>query len=246
MRLRNTLSLGIASLGLGVLALAPASAQLQIVVSDNLGHLLTVVDGSAGDSNPSANAISIDAALAAAFPNLTAGSSVTASFNQPLLQQSRLTTTGDLFGNTASTITIVSSINNVLIPNANTRAFNSTNTIAFNNSAGTSGSDTDGVSTTNTLGVLSPADTTFNYASTGVAPNSGAGNGAGFVFAGPGAFAITSRTVIQVIPNGESQYTTNSIVRSADVPEPGSIAMLASFGVTGSGLMVRRFRKNKK
>jgi len=248
MHLRNALSLGIAAGVLAAITISPASAQvLTIMVTDNLGHSLTVADGGAGDSNTAAGAVSIDTALLAAFPNLIGQSNITAAFNQPGGTQSRLTSTGDLFGNTASTIAVVASINNVVIPAGAFRQFNSTNTISFNNTPmGTSGTDTNGVSTTNTLFTKNLTDTPFTYSSTGTAPNAGAGTGPGFVFANTGAFAITTNTTIMVVNNGESQYTTNSIVNAAGVPEPGAFAMFACFGVTGSLFAFRRVRRNRK
>jgi hypothetical protein len=248
MHLRNALSLCIAAGALAAMTISPASAQvLQIMVSDNLGHSLTVTDGGAGDSNAAAGAVSIDAALLGAFPNLIGQSNVTAAFNQPGGTQSRLTTTGDLFGNTASTITIISSINNVVIPAGGFRQFNSTNTVSFNNTpAGTNGTDTNGVHTGNVLGLKNISDTPFSYNSTGTAPNAGAGMGPGFVFPNLGPFSITSNTIIMVVNNGESQYTTNSIVNAAAVPEPGAFAMFACFGVTGSLFAFRRVRRNRK
>ena len=251
MHLRKALSLGIAAGILAAVTILPASAQvLEIMVTDNLGHSLTVTDGGAGDSNPNANAVSIDSALLAAFPNLVqpplGTSNVTASFSQPGGNQSRLTTTGDLFGNTAATFTVNSSINGVIIPNGLVRMFNDTNTVSFNSSPGTSGTDTDGVHTGNVLHGQNITDTPFTYNSTGALPNSGAGMGPGFVFLNTGAFAITSITTIGVINQGESQYTTNSIIQAAAVPEPGAMAMFAGLGVTGSLFAVRRLRRSKK
>jgi len=248
MHLRKALSLGIAAGVLAAITILPASAQvLNIMITDNLGHSLTVADGAAGDSNPAAGAVSIDSALLAAFPNLIGQSNVTAAFNQPGGTQSRLTTTGDLFGNTAANVTVTSSINGVVIPTGLVRMFNSTNTVSFNNSAmGTNGTDTNGVHTGNVLFGQNITDTPFSYNSTGTTPNAGAGMGPGFVFLNTGAFAITSKTVIQVVNNGESQYTTNSIVTAAGVPEPGAFAMFACLGVTGSLFAVRRVRRSKK
>jgi hypothetical protein len=248
MHLRNALSLCIAAGALAAITIAPASAQvLQIMVTDNLGHSLTVTDGGAGDSNPAAGAVAIVSALLAAFPDLIGQSNVTAAYNNPGGTQSRVTTTGDLFGNTAATITIISSVNNVVIPAAGFRQFNSTNTISFNNSPmGTSGTDTNGVHTGNVLGLKNISDTPFTYASTGTAPNAGAGMGPGFAFPNLGPYSITSNTIIMVVNNGESQYTTNSIVTAAAVPEPGAFAMFACFGVSGSLFAFRRVRRNRK
>lgn len=248
MHLRNALSLGIAAGVFAAITISPASAQvLTVMVSDNLGHSLTVADGGVGDSNSAAGAVAIDSALLAAFPNLIGQSNITAAFNQPGGTQSRLTTTADLFGNTASTVTVNSSINGVVIPAGLVRMFNSTNTASFNNTAmGTNTTDTNGVDTGNVLGGQNIVDTTFSYNSTGTAPNSGAGTGPGFVFANTGAFAVTSVSVVNVVANGESQYTTNSIIQAAAVPEPGAFAMFACFGVTGSIFAVRRVRRNRK
>ncbi len=245
MHLLKALSLGFAAGILAAVTILPASAQvLEIMVTDNLGHSLTVADGSAGDSNPNANAVSIDSSLLGFFPNLIGISNVTASFSQPGGNQSRLTTTGDLFGNTSSIFTINSSINWVVNPAGLARMFNDTNTVSFNNSVGTSGTDRDGVHTGNVLHGQNISDTPFTYNSTGALPNSGAGMGPGFVFLNTGAFAITSTTVISVVNQGESQYTTNSIIQTAAaaVPEPGALATFAGLATIGMGFIVKRRR----
>jgi hypothetical protein len=233
----------------GVTALAiPLAGHAQVLtisITDNLGHSLTVADGNTNDLVTLGNSVFVNpAALLTQFPNLNPGSLLLASFNTPA---GTLATNGDLFGATASTITITTSINGLTVPSGFARTFNDTNTIAYNNSAsGTAGTDTDGVDTGNALFGQNTIDTPFTFASTDPTVSSGAGGGPGFVFFNTGPFAVTSKTVIQVIPNGLSQFTTNSIVRASAVPEPGAFAMLASLGLTGSLFAVRRLRRSKE
>jgi hypothetical protein len=257
MHLRKTPVLGgasgfcksIVSAGIfGVLALmAPLASHAQVLtvtIFDGT-NTLVVTDGSANDSSPATGIVTVDTGLTGPFI-LGANSVVTSSFSQTATSSS-LTTAGTLNGATgaaASQFTVTSSITNVNIPSGMVRMFSDTSTVSFQTTpAPNKGTDTNGVDTTNMLNGLSTFDTPFTFNATGAATESGSFNGPGFVFLNTGQFAITSKTVINVVGGGKSQYTTNSVLTSAAVPEPGAVALFSSLAVCGSAFGLRRLRR---
>jgi hypothetical protein len=217
------------------------------MISDNLGHSLTVMDNGPNDSNPLMGAIGVDTALLAAFPELNAMSNVTATITASSV--TILSTSGNLFGNAPARITITSSANNLMLPSASNRHETSTDTFLYaGGAAGASGTTTDGVHTGNVLFGQNVTDPPFTYVSTGFASNSGSsGGGHAFDFNNGGAlYAITSITGIDVQPgNALSQYQANVTVTAgtaAAVPEPASLALL---GVGAAGLLGYGWKKRR-
>jgi len=235
---------------LGVLALsAPLASQaqvLQITIFDGT-NTLVVMDNAAGDSSPDTGVVTVDSALTGPF-TLGAQSVVSSTFTQDATSSS-LTTNGTLNGLAGAptgTFTITTSINNVNVPTGLVRMFNDTSTVSFQRTpAPNKGTDTNGVDTSNMINGLSNFDTPFTFNATGAATESGSFNGPGFVFINSGAFAITSKTVINVVAAGKSQYTTNSLLTSSAVPEPGTVALFSSLAVCGSAFGLRRLRRKK-
>jgi len=243
---KSIVSVGI----LGVLALsAPLASQaqvLQITIFDGT-NTLVVVDNAAGDSSPATGIVTVDTALTGPFA-LGANSVVSSSFSQTA-STSSLTTAGTLNGLAGSptgSFTVTSSINNVNVPTGLVRMFSDTSTVAFQTTpAPNKGTDTNGVDTSNMINGLSTFDTPFTFNATGAATESGSFNGPGFIFLNTGNFAITSKTAINVFATGKSQWTTNSVLSAAAVPEPGMVALFSSLAVCGSMVGLRRLRRKK-
>lgn len=245
----------------GVLALAAPLAGhaqvLQVTIFDGTSTVM-VTDGGLGDSSgifgtPN-GIVTVDSALTPPFA-LGASSSVTATFTQTAFS-SKLTTGGTLNGLTGTPVknfTVTSSINNVLVPTGLVRVFDDTATVSFNSTpAPNKGTDTNGVDTSNMLNGLSTFDNPFTFNASGAGAESGSStlvSDPGFIFLNSGAFAITSKTVIDVFGGtaqpGSSQYTTSSIITSAAVPEPGAVALFSSLAVCGSAFGLRRLRRKQ-
>jgi len=239
--------LTLALIGGAALAMPLASnAQvLQITISDGT-NTFVVTDMSGNDGNTNPNAVSIDTALQTLFPGeLQTTSNVTASFSTPG-GQARLSTTGDLFaaaGGAGKTWTVTASINNVAVPGGPVRQFTSTDTFSWNLNNGVTTTSTGGTDLANTLNTFGSGSDVVARMSQNNGPNSAAGMGPGFFF-GVGTYSITSKTVTFLSQtNAESQYTTTNIVQA--VPEPGSMALLAGVGISGS-LFALRLRRRRK
>jgi len=244
---KSLLTAALIGIGALVLPLAGNAQVLTITISDNLGHSLTVTDMGAGDSNAAANGVIIDSSLLTTFmPNLAMGSNVSAVFAQPS-GTSVLTFNGNLVSTVGVqdvTYTTFASITGVTVPPGTNKQFFDTNAINFGGGGkvGVVGTDRDGISTANTLNTFGQSDT-FNYVSTSVNPNGSGAPGPGFLFATNNPFSITSQNIITLVGGSNVQWQTNSTVAASAVPEPGSVAMLAGLGVTGSLFASRKLRR---
>jgi hypothetical protein len=242
----------------GSLIAAPAAQAgfLYVDVFDGT-TTLHVVDNDPNDIDSDPNSIIVrSSALLTAFAGkIVSGSGVSSSSNiAGATTESSLSTNYTFKGAAGATtnFTVTSGQTGFTIP-GDPKAVSTSASFTFTNGGtGANGSFTGGINPTNpTDPVLPPTQVDSTIAVSSVVspnPNSGSGNGTGFIFNnGNTGYSMTNVLTAHVVPTKNSviQGQGTTIVSAAEVPEPSTIVLLATFvGPLAIGAYRRRRTQN--
>jgi hypothetical protein len=221
---------------------------LQVTLSDNLGHSLTVVDGSANDNDPTANSISVTTSvLLADFPELVTGSSVSVSSDQgsadpfrQIVSSATLVRANDGLG--VVQFVVDTTQNGFANPVGDPKMLSAVFTGNFSQAPTSNNSKYDGSSDPgNVIDTPTVALPTIGpFSSTGLPLNAFSGT------SGPASFtsslySLTGVATTNTSANATVNYSGTTRV-DAFVPEPASVLLMAF----GSPLIVRALRRKTK
>lgn len=253
--LRKTSLLAAAALfvGLGLGSRAHAGL-LQVMISDNKGNSLTVVDNGAGDDNPLANVINIrEGPLTANFPGLGSGSDILASSNQAAADPfSRLALNTQLLRSSATlgmiTYTIKASQTDFVKPPADDKLVSSSYQGTFFNAKAQNQTQFQGwADGSNTLygmtGVSPGLHGPFNSTTFPALNTYGSELGpVGFMDVNP--YSLTVQQVAKTLKNSETRSVGVITVTAGQIiPEPSSVALIG-LGLPALVLLARRARRS--